>query len=125
MEMRTMEGELHPLNAGSLHRQRGSIVVRCCCHAPQAIDADQRHVDGSGSDHKPLVGANVGGGLGASDVLFARLQRQHKTGFALEIYSAANNTSRHLAYQCLLAANETEMGAAARSEEHTSELQSR
>ena len=42
----------------------------------QAFGAQQRQVNGGGGNQQPLVGADVGGGLGAADVLFPCLQGQ-------------------------------------------------
>ncbi len=47
---------------------------------PQAFRSHQRHVNGGSRDHQSLIGAYIGGGFGAADVLLTCLKRQHKPG---------------------------------------------
>ena len=61
-------------------------------------------VDGEHGAHvgqKRLRGANVGGGLVAPDVLFARLQRQSKCVISLSVSRDADHSSRHHSQQLL------------------------
>src|SRR3546814_6678904 len=79
------------------------MVKRCRRDLRQTVRSEQRHVDRRRRHQQTLIRADVRLGLGATDVLLARLQRQRVAGLAVEIDGAADD---------------------ARSEEHTSELQS-
>ena len=59
-----------------------------------------------------MVGANVGSGLLAPDVLLAGLQRQHEAAAALAVVGLADQPSRQSADQVLGAGHEADVGAA-------------
>ena len=61
---------LHPL------QQLEQIGVTGERDVLEPLRAQQRHMNGGRGDRQALVGADVGGGLGAPDVLLACLQRQ-------------------------------------------------
>src|SRR5690606_41553755 len=60
----------------------------------QALGTEQCHVDGRGGDQQALVGADVGGGLGAADVLLARLQGEGEAAAAVEVGGADRKSTR-------------------------------
>jgi len=60
----------------------------CRRHALQALGPEQRKINRGGRHQQSLVGADVGGGLAAPDVLFARLQCQREAGPALRVDGA-------------------------------------
>ena len=82
--------------------------------SPQAFRSHQRHINGCSGDHQSLIGADIGGRLGAADMLFTCLKRQDEPWLSILVRRTADNTSRHLAHQRLLASHETEIGSAAR-----------
>ena len=68
----------HALHARQRRHQLARARVRGRGDALQALRPHERHVDGRRRHQQALVGADVGGGLGAADVLLARLQRQRE-----------------------------------------------
>ena len=90
-------------------------------HAPQPHRPDQAHVDRGGGDHQPLVGADVGRGAGAADVLLAGLQRERESGLAVHVHGAAHQPARQLAHQRLPAGEKAEVRPA-RTERHAQGL---
>ena len=69
-------------------------------------------MNGGRGDHQPLVGADVGGRLGAPNVLLPRLQRERETLPAVQVEGAPDDAARHLPDQGLGAAEEAEVGPA-------------
>src|SRR3546814_11437194 len=77
--------------------QRARIGKRCRRDLRQTVRSEQRHVDRRRRHQQTLIRADVRLGLGATDVLLARLQRQRVAGLAVEIDGAADDAARHLA----------------------------
>src|SRR5258708_37901977 len=71
----------------------GQVLLR---HLAQAFLAEQRQVHRGGERAERLVCANVGGGLLAADVLFARRERQHKAALAVGIRRLSREPPWHL-----------------------------
>ena len=84
-------------HVGQLHRV-GVIDAR---QPPQARLAQQAHVDRERQHAQAGVGADVGGGLLAADVLLARRQRQHEAAPALLVHRLAAQPARHLPHKLL------------------------
>src|ERR1700691_4336636 len=82
--------------------------------ALEPLGSEQRQIDGRRSHQKSLVGADVGRGLAAPDVLLPRLQRQREARAALGIDGAAYDTPGHLAYVREARRHEAEIRAAGR-----------
>src|SRR5207237_935019 len=70
----------------------------------QSLRAEGGEVDGGAQGEQTLVGADVARRLLATDVLLARLQRQHPAALAIAIGRLADQSSRHLAQELLVAA---------------------
>jgi len=66
---------------------------------------EQRHVDGRRCHRQALVGADVGGRLGTSDVLLARLQCECESLHAADINGSSYDTPGHLPNVRLLASH--------------------
>ena len=94
-------------------QQLEQIGVTGQCDALEPLRPQQRHVNGGRGDRQALVGADVGGRLGAPDVLLARLQRQGEAGLAVAVQRAADDAPRHLPHVRLLAGHEAEVGSTA------------
>lgn len=81
-------------------------------HAGQTVRAHQRKVHERAQGAQGLVGADVGRGLGAADVLLAGLQGEHIAGAAFQIRGAAHDTAGELADMLLAAGHDAQIGAA-------------
>ena len=114
MEGRAAEATLHTFDGAEFVGEQVGIGMAVAGNAGQTIGAEQRHVNRCCGHRQTLVGTDIRGRLGTPDMLLARLQGQGKTGFAIEIHSAADNTARHLPDMLLLAAHKTEIRAAGR-----------
>ncbi len=77
------------------------------------------HAGHHGQQH--LRRADVGGGLLAADVLFARLQRQAQRGVALRVLGHADQAAGHVALEGVLAGHEARVRAA-KAERHAKAL---
>ena len=78
----------------------------------QAAPSHSGEVDGGGQGVEGFVGADVGGGAFAADVLFAGLEGQDISGAAGGVGGAPHESAGHLADVLLLAAEQAEVGAA-------------
>ena len=63
---------------------------------------------------RPWLVADIGGGLFAANMLFARLQREHVATVAIDILGDADDPARHAAQQLVGGGEQAEVGAAIR-----------
>ena len=80
--------------------------------AGQAFRSQQAHVDQGAQGAESLVGADVGCGLGAADVLLSGLEGQHVAGFAVQIRGAARDAAGELADVLFAAGHDAQIGTA-------------
>ena len=83
--------------------------------------AHERQVDRRRRHQQALVGADVGGRLGAADVLLARLQREREARPAVDIERAADDAAGHLPHVLHARGHEAEVRAA-RGQRHAERL---
>ena len=86
-----------------------SLVIAQLRYLSQAVPPHSGQVDGRCQGVQRLVGADVGSGPLATDVLFPRLQGEDIAGAPLGIGGATHQTAGHLAYVLLLAAEQTQV----------------
>ena len=72
----------------------------------------QGQVDAGAKGEEALVGADVGGGLLAADVLFAGLEGEHPAAVAAAVGRLADDAPGHLAEVGLAAGHDAQVGAA-------------
>ncbi len=75
----------------------------------QARFAEQCHMDGKGHTAQAGIGADIGCGFFAADVLFAGRQREHIAAVPIGVDSFAANPARHRAHELLAAGKEPHM----------------
>ena len=90
--------------------QRVRPARRGSCGQP--LGAHERHVDGRRGHQQALIGANVGGGLAAPDVLLPGLQGEAVADAAAGVLGLADDAAGQLPCERGLGADETERGAA-------------
>ena len=88
------------------------FVVAQLGHLAQAVLAQQAHIDGGCQGHQSLVGADVGGGFLAADVLLAGGQGQHVGALAAVIDRLAHQAAGHLAHIFFAGGKDTQVGTA-------------
>ena len=103
-----------------LHQLRCALAARGG-DAREACRPQERHVDRRRGYCKTLIGAYVGRGLAAADVLLARLKREREPGAAFGILRAPHDAARHLPHEREAGRHEAEVRSAA-SERHTQGL---
>jgi len=72
----------------------------------QALGAEEAHVHQRPQGAQSLVGADVGRGLLAADMLLPGLQGQHEAGLAALVHGAADNAAGHLTDKLLVAGHD-------------------
>src|SRR5438552_1029027 len=113
VEKRRIECAPHAGNLQQLGKRElrlGQVLLR---HLAQAFLAEERQVHRSRERAERLVGANVGGGFLAADMLLARRERQHKAALTLGIGGLSREPSGHLPHEPIPRSNH----AGERSEE--------
>ena len=88
------------------------LVVAQFGHLAQAGLPEQGQVDGGSQRQQALVGADVGGGALALDVLFAGGQGQHVGALAAVVHRLADQASGHLVDVLLAGGEEAQVWAA-------------
>ena len=88
-----------------------SLVVTQFGHLVQAVLPKHGQVHGGGQRHQSLVGADVGGGALALDVLLAGGQGQDEGALAAAVHRLADQASGHLVDVLLAGSEEAQVGA--------------
>ena len=87
----------------------GEILQRLLA---QAFFADQAEMNGGGESVERFVGADVGGGLLAANVLFARGERQHEAAIACGVRGLSGEAAGHLAHEFFACGDHADVRAA-------------
>ena len=114
VEHRPIENPADPRHLRQSLHQYAGIGMTGGGNLLQAARTQQRQIKRGGGYHQALIGADVGRGLGSTDVLLARLQGQGKTGLAVQIDGAAHQAAGHLPHPFPPAAQKAEVGTAGR-----------
>src|SRR5207247_667821 len=80
--------------------------------AREPVPPEEREVDGHGERAQTLIGADVGGGTLAANVLLARGEGQHVAAAAVRVDRLADQTARHAAHEALARGEEPDARAA-------------
>ena len=84
------------------------LVIAQLRNLPQAALAQQRHIDCRRQRQQALIGADVGRGALAFDVLFARGERQHVGALAAVVHGFTDQPAGHLVDEGFLGGEEAE-----------------
>ncbi len=79
------------------------LVITQLGHGTQTTLAQRGQVHARRQGTQRLVGADVGSGFFAADVLLAGDQSQHETTLALSVHRLAHQTTGHLVLELILA----------------------
>ena len=112
VEEGSLEGLFDAGEGGEAVYQCLGVGVTGQGNALEALGAEEAQVQGGGGDQEVLVGAHVGGGLGAADVLFAGLEGEGVTRIAVGVGGAPHDAPGHLTDEVLSAAQDAEVGTA-------------
>ncbi len=104
LEERPPERERNPLDLRQLFGGVVCLVQAQLRRLLQSLRAERREIRGGTQGEQALVGADVTRRLLATDVLLARLQRQHPAAFAVAVGRLPDQSPRHLAQKLLVAA---------------------
>ena len=113
MKIRPIKNRLHVFTRGQRFNQLAGIGMTGLRNTFESFRTQQRHVNSCRGHQQPLVGTDIRGRLGTTDVLFARLQCQGVTDTFITINGPTNNAPRHLPNIGLLATHVTEVRSTA------------
>ncbi len=88
------------------------LLVAQVCHLLEAVAPDHRQVHRRSQRQQPLVGADVGGGFLAFDVLFAGGEGQHVAALSARVDRFSYQAASHFVDVLLASGEEAKRGAA-------------